>query len=257
MAYKRLDKTSEVVSQQIAAMGSKIFEVGLFRPDASDGDGRSCDDSLGHGMSESLIRSIPWMRLQNLQGRNVYVRPHGEHDLTMVDDLKRDSIDRMVSTGFKPAVLVETSPGNFQAWLKHSRAAEARNSVLQLHARWPTSSAQTRELPIGVTSAEWPGLQIGSSSIKTPTGSSRSCVYMRLVVQSTLSLTGLLKASKPNLLARENARPSYACFIPIRPEADFGPLRTFARIRRTAAMARGLIWPTQFMRYHTARQANR
>jgi hypothetical protein len=61
------------------------------------------------------------MRLQNLQGRNVYVRPHGEHDLTMVDDLKRESIDRMFASGFKPAVVVETSPGNFQAWLKHSR----------------------------------------------------------------------------------------------------------------------------------------
>jgi hypothetical protein len=36
VAYKRLDKTSEVVSRQIAAMGSKTFEVGLFKPDASD-----------------------------------------------------------------------------------------------------------------------------------------------------------------------------------------------------------------------------
>jgi hypothetical protein len=27
----------------------------------------------------------------------------------------------MFATGFKPAVVVETSPGNYQAWLKHSR----------------------------------------------------------------------------------------------------------------------------------------
>ncbi len=119
MAYKRLNKTSEVVSRQIAAMGSKTFEVGLFRPDATDGAGpvmipRTWD-------VDDLIRSISWMRLQNLQGRNVYVRPHGEHDLTMVDDLKRESIDRMFASGFKPAIVVETSPGNFQAWLKHSR----------------------------------------------------------------------------------------------------------------------------------------
>jgi hypothetical protein len=61
------------------------------------------------------------MKLQNFQGRNIYVRPHGEHDLSMVDDLKRDSLNRMFTSGFKPALVVETSPGNFQAWLKHSR----------------------------------------------------------------------------------------------------------------------------------------
>lgn len=102
-------------------MGAKIFEIGLFKPEAEDkGAGpvmipRTWD-------AESLIRSIPWMKLQNLQGRNIYVRPHGEHDLTMVDDLKRESINRMFASGFKPAIVVETSPGNYQAWLKHSKA---------------------------------------------------------------------------------------------------------------------------------------
>lgn len=110
-------------------MGSKTFEVGLFKPDALGG-------TTGPVMiprtwdAESLIRSIPWMRLQNLQGRNVYVRPHGEHDLTMVDDLKRESVERMFASGFKPAVVVETSPGNFQAWLKHSRVLNKESSTV-------------------------------------------------------------------------------------------------------------------------------
>ena len=54
------------------------------------------------------------------------MRPHGEHDLTMVDDLKQKSIDRMFVSGFKPAVVVETSPGNFQAWLKTFTNAKPR-----------------------------------------------------------------------------------------------------------------------------------
>ena len=120
MAYKRLNKTGELVSRQIAAMGSEIFEVGLFSPDASTAT-TGAVMILRTWDAETLIRSIPWMRLQNLQGRNLYVRPHGEHDLTMVDDLKRESIGRMFASGFKPAAVVETSPGNFQAWLKHSR----------------------------------------------------------------------------------------------------------------------------------------
>ncbi|HEX4167496.1 MAG TPA: RepB family DNA primase [Bryobacteraceae bacterium] len=71
--------------------------------------------------AESLIRSIPWMKLQNLQGRNIYVRPKGEHNLSLVDDLKHDAVNRMAAAGFNPAVLVETSTGNFQAWLKHPK----------------------------------------------------------------------------------------------------------------------------------------
>jgi hypothetical protein len=108
-----MDKTGEVVSRQIAAMGGSTFEVGLFKPENQVHDREMIPRTWDR---DSLVRSIPWMRLQNLQGRNIYVRPHGEHDLTMVDDLKRESLDRMFTSGFKPAVIVETSPGNFQAW---------------------------------------------------------------------------------------------------------------------------------------------
>ena len=49
------------------------------------------------------------------------MRPKGEHDLSLVDDLTADAVKRMKVTGFTPAAVVETSPGNFQAWLKHPR----------------------------------------------------------------------------------------------------------------------------------------
>jgi hypothetical protein len=66
-----------------------------------------------------LNRSIPWLRWQNSQGRNIYIRPQGEHKLSLVDDLTREAVDRMKQTGFQPAAVIETSPGNFQVWLKH------------------------------------------------------------------------------------------------------------------------------------------
>jgi hypothetical protein len=59
------------------------------------------------------------LRHQNREGRNIYVRPKGEHDLSMVDDLTADAVSAMKEAGFNPAVIVETSPGNYQAWLKH------------------------------------------------------------------------------------------------------------------------------------------
>lgn len=101
-------------------MGIAVFEVGLFKPD----DQRSENEAAmipRTWSAETLARSIPWMKLQNSQGRNIYVRPKGEHNLSLVDDLSADAVQRMIKSGFKPAVVVETSSGNYQAWLKHHK----------------------------------------------------------------------------------------------------------------------------------------
>jgi hypothetical protein len=100
-------------------MGAQVFEVGLFKPSAAD-EGRAVMIPRTWDSATS-IRSIPWFRMQNADGRNIYVRPKGEHDLSLVDDLTGDAVRRMKMTGFTPAAVIETSPGNFQAWLKHPR----------------------------------------------------------------------------------------------------------------------------------------
>jgi hypothetical protein len=111
-------QTSEFVRQQIEAMKAEVFELGLFRL-------ASAADGLDAGMlprawdSETLLRSIAWLRLENMHGRNIYIRPRGEHHLSLIDDLSKSAIDRMKAEGFQPAAIVETSPRNFQAWLDH------------------------------------------------------------------------------------------------------------------------------------------
>jgi len=113
-----LDVTTAAVRAQITAMGAEVFELGLFKPESAEPDAgppmlpRTWDVA-------GLMRSIPWLRLQNSQGRNIYVRPQGEHNLSLVDDLTRDAIERLKRTGFQPAAIIETSHGNYQAWLKH------------------------------------------------------------------------------------------------------------------------------------------
>jgi hypothetical protein len=97
-------------------MAADVFEVGLFKPDAGCGEAvmvpRVWDP-------EALVRSIGWLRHENRDGRNIYIRPKGEHNLSLVDDLTREAVGEMMRSGFRPALIVETSPGNFQAWLKH------------------------------------------------------------------------------------------------------------------------------------------
>ena len=111
-------QTSELVRNQISAMNADVFEVGLFRiGDAADGCGAEMLPRAWD--SDTLLRSIPWLRFENLRGRNIYIRPQGEHHLSLVDDLSSSSIDRMKTQGFRPAAIIETSPQNFQAWLNH------------------------------------------------------------------------------------------------------------------------------------------
>lgn len=111
--------TIDIVRQQISAMHSGLFEVGLFRPSASDRPNSTPEMILRTWDAETMLKSIPWLKFQNKIGRNIYVRPAGEHQMSLVDDLSAGSIERMKTSGFQPAAVVETSPGNFQAWLNH------------------------------------------------------------------------------------------------------------------------------------------
>ena len=78
----------------------------------------------------TLLRSVGWLRYQNAQGRNIYIRPRGEHHLSLVDDLTAGAVQRMKEEGFAPALVVETSPGNFQAWVNHGQVLEKPVSTL-------------------------------------------------------------------------------------------------------------------------------
>jgi hypothetical protein len=62
---------------------------------------------------------LGWLKHENRGGRNIYIRPNGEHHLTLVDDVKVGAVSAMKESGFHPALVIETSPGNFQAWMKH------------------------------------------------------------------------------------------------------------------------------------------
>ena len=111
------DKTTETLRAQLSAMGSEVFEIGLFKPDARNGEAMMLPRVWD---CETVLRSIPWLRYQNRDGRNIYIRPKGEHNLSLIDDLSQEAVISLARSGFSPALVVETSPGNYQAWLKHS-----------------------------------------------------------------------------------------------------------------------------------------
>jgi hypothetical protein len=116
--------TDEAVQQQAAAMHAEVFEIGLFDPKSSRAMLPRVWDR------DTLLRSIPWLRLKNGRGRNIYIRPSGEHRLSLIDDIGWRTVARLKEEGFEPAIIVETSPGNFQAWLNHGEVLPKEISTL-------------------------------------------------------------------------------------------------------------------------------
>src|SRR6202171_1063809 len=118
-------KTAEAVEKQARAMSATAFEVGLFDPTAEHGAMLPRVWDL-----DTLLRSVSWLRLKNSQGRNIYIRPRGEHALSLIDDASPQTIELLKSEGFAPGVVIETSPRNFQAWLCHGQILPKQVSTI-------------------------------------------------------------------------------------------------------------------------------
>src|SRR5260370_27926440 len=103
---------AQVAMDQLEAMGCERFDIGVKRIDGA----MILREGWG---AKQVLKSLLWLRRENLNRGHIYVRPSGAHGLTLVDDLKAATIARMKREGFEPAAVVETSPGTFQAWLKH------------------------------------------------------------------------------------------------------------------------------------------
>lgn len=125
------DRTLEAVTKQIQAMGCEVFEVGLFNPTANANEPVMIPRTWD---TEALLRSVSWLKHQNRNGRNIYVRPQGEHRLSLIDDLGAADIQNLKASGFTPAVVVETSPNNFQAWIKHPEVLDKETSTAAARA---------------------------------------------------------------------------------------------------------------------------
>lgn len=106
--------TRSIVAKQLSAMRCQRFDVGVLHR-----DGRMLLRERWN--AEQLDTAIGWFRRENAHGAHIFIRPHGANALSLVDDLSADTIAAMKKSGFRPAVVVETSPRNFQVWLNHGR----------------------------------------------------------------------------------------------------------------------------------------
>lgn len=137
-------RTDQIVHMQIEAMGDSLWEIGLLKVDATNEPSMM----LRTWDRQTLLRSVWWLRYQNENGRHIFIRPSGENRLTLLDDLNSTQVARLFREGYEPAALVQTSPANYQAWLKHPQplSRELGTAVARLLAR---------EFEADLGSADW------------------------------------------------------------------------------------------------------
>lgn len=106
-----MDRTMKAVTRQLKAMSCSRFEVGVTSDTGM---------ILREWDLPGLLKSVPWLKHSNFNGSHVYVRPFGSVGLIMLDDLTITSLDALDKDGLIPSVVCETSPLNYQAWLRFS-----------------------------------------------------------------------------------------------------------------------------------------
>lgn len=104
------------------AVNADRYRVTCIRMEVDGGKKTFILDKKG-GMTkgfspDELEAHMPEMLRFQKRGENIYYTPlsDGRHHI-LIDDLTRDSLQRLQEDGFRPAVVLESSPGNFQCLL--------------------------------------------------------------------------------------------------------------------------------------------
>lgn len=131
--------TQRAVKTAIAALNAPL-DIGFVfppKPGAARGYGQWTNRDLSPG---DIIAMLPNAAAANARGGNVYFRlgpsvTDGHPGIVMLDDLTDSAIDQLSRDGLEPCLVVETSPGNYQAWVRLIAAGSVGYAAMTAVAR--------------------------------------------------------------------------------------------------------------------------
>ena len=109
-----MDRTEEAVRRTLTAVNAPFYDIGIL-------SARGMFPRMEALTASQCVDRLRYLKYRNANGAHIYFRPSGERRFTLLDDLDRPTIARMTEQGFEPCAVIETSPGNYQVWLKHNR----------------------------------------------------------------------------------------------------------------------------------------
>ena len=126
-----MNRTRLAVMRQIKAMGADRFDVGVRNTQRGMLNKEWSAAELG--------AAVGWLQAQNTNGSDIYCRPARREisSLVLVDDLTLAELSRLRAGPLTPAVITETSPANFQAWIELGEpvSADVRKEIARDLAR--------------------------------------------------------------------------------------------------------------------------
>ena len=108
-----MDRTEATLRKLLAALPAPGYDLGILSE-----RGMYRLEAVSHAR---ILRMLPYLKYRNVNGAHIYIRPTGESAYTLLDDLTPAILVSLAAEGYHPAALVETSPGSFQAWLRHAQ----------------------------------------------------------------------------------------------------------------------------------------
>ena len=108
-----MDRTEQTARFMLAAIEAPLYDVGVL-------SSRGMLPGLEAIPASAVLDRLTLLKYRNARGSHIYLRPSGEHRYTVLDDLDEATLAQLSADGFQPCAVVETSSGNFQAWLKHT-----------------------------------------------------------------------------------------------------------------------------------------
>ena len=105
-----------------AAVGAERYRVTCIKMEADGGTKTFILDKKGgasRGFTpDEMAAHMPEMLRLQRRGENVYYTPlSDEKHHILIDDMTRDSLKKLQEDGYRPAVVLESSPGNYQCLL--------------------------------------------------------------------------------------------------------------------------------------------
>lgn len=128
------ERHEATVRAHLAALGGEKFEIGVLPP---KGDTRGLRPHRTRTWdAEGVVAALGWLRRQNALGFEIYVRPARLADdmcrpTLLLDDLTSEKVQQLRQDGYEPAAVVETSAGNFQAWIRIGDEPIAREEATE------------------------------------------------------------------------------------------------------------------------------
>jgi len=140
------DRTFLALVRHLKALGVARFEFGIH-------DAVQNQMALRQWTKGQTLHALPWLKHKNANGFDIYIRPLYPVGIILLDDLMPAQIPCMKHDGFAPAAVVQTSPGNVQAWIRLIANREGR--LLPKYLLTHAAKTLAKKYQADPSSADW------------------------------------------------------------------------------------------------------